>query len=92
MPAENRVGRDDRGDVTKAATAQPVATNGQPTAFLVGQADPAGHVPTEDGVFFDQVGHGVLLPPVKPADQRGEQQAERHLVEHGATVYTTDPI
>ena len=72
MPAENRVGRDDRGDVTKAATAQPVATNGQPTAFLVGQADPAGHVPTEDAVFFDQVGHGLLLPLVEPADQRGQ--------------------
>ena len=49
-------------------------------------------MPAEDAVFFDQVGHGVLLPPVEPADQRGEQQAERHRVEHGARVYTTDPI
>src|SRR5262245_25075301 len=46
MPPENRVGCDDRGDVTKAATAQPVSVHGQPTAFLVGQADPAAHVLT----------------------------------------------
>ena len=58
MPPENRVGCDDRDDVTKVATAQPVAMHGQPTAFLLGQADPAAHVPTEDAVFFDQVGHG----------------------------------
>jgi len=41
-----------------------VSVPGQPTAFLVGQADPAAHVPTEDAVFFDQVGHGLLLPLV----------------------------
>jgi hypothetical protein len=59
MPPENRVGCDDRGDVTKAATAQPVSMHGQPTAFLIGQADPAPHVPTEDTVFFDQVGEAT---------------------------------
>ncbi len=92
MPPKNRVGRDDRGDVTQAATAQPVSMHRQPTAFLIGQADPAAHVPAQDAVFFDQVGHGVLLPLVEPADQRGQQQAERQRVEHGARVYTTDPI
>ena len=64
MPAENRVGRDDRGDVTKAATAQPVATNGQPTAFLVSQADLAAHVPTEDAIFFDTAITAVFMPAV----------------------------
>jgi hypothetical protein len=41
MPPENRVGCDDRGDVTKAATAKPMSMHGQPTAFLIGQADQA---------------------------------------------------
>jgi len=36
IPAENCVGRDDRGDVTKAATAEPVSPHGQPTAFRIG--------------------------------------------------------
>jgi hypothetical protein len=56
MPAENGVGRDDGGNMTKATTAR--------------------HVPAQDAVFFDQVGHGVLLPPVEPADQGAEQRAE----------------
>ena len=45
MPPENRVGRDDRGDLTESATAQPVSVYGQSTTFLIGQADPAakGH-------------------------------------------------
>src|SRR6476660_2319802 len=31
MPTENRVGRDDRGDLTESATAQPVSVYGQST-------------------------------------------------------------
>ena len=48
--------------------------DGQPTAFLIGQAYPAAQVRAEDAVFFDQVGHGVLLPPVEPADQRASSR------------------
>ena len=92
MPPQNRVGRDDRGDLTKAATAQPVSVHGQPPAFLIGQADPAAHVSAQDAVLFDQVGHSVLLPLVEPADQRRQEHAEGQRVEHGARVYTTRPI
>ena len=92
MPAENRVGRDDRRDLTEAATAQPVPVPRQPTAFFIGQAEPAAHVPAEDAVFFDEVGHGVLLPLVEPADQRRQEHSEGQRVEHGGRVYTTDPI
>ena len=41
MPAQNRVGRDDRRDLTEAMPAQPMPVHGQPTSFLLGQADPA---------------------------------------------------
>jgi hypothetical protein len=41
----------------------------QPTAFLIGQADPAAHVSTQDAVLFYQVRDSVLLSLVKPADQ-----------------------
>ena len=40
MPPENRVGRDDRRDLTEPTTAQPVSMPRQPTAFLIGQTDP----------------------------------------------------
>ena len=47
-------------------------------------------MPTEDAVFFDQVGHGLLLPLVEPTDERGQQKAERQCLEHGGREYTTD--
>jgi hypothetical protein len=40
MPPKNRVGRDDRGDLTEAATAQPVTVPRQPPAFFIGQPNP----------------------------------------------------
>ena len=83
MPPKNRVGRDDRGHLTKAATTQPVSVPRQPPAFCIGQADPAAYVSTQDAVLFDQVGHGVLLPLVEPADQRRQEHSEGERVEHG---------
>ena len=92
MPPKNRVGRDDRGHLTKAATTQPVSVPRQPPAFCIGQADPAAYVSTQDAVLFDQVGDGVLLPLVEPADQRRQEHSEGERVEHGGRVYTTDRI
>ena len=92
MPAENRVGRNDRRDLTEPTTAQPVSVPRQPPAFLVGQTDPAGQVRSEDAVLFDQVGHGVLLPLVEPADQRHQKHSEGQRIEHGGRVYPTSPI
>ena len=92
MPPQNHVGRDERRDLTKAATAQPVSVPRQPTAFLIGQTEPAAHVPAQDAVFLDEVGHRCLLPLVEPADQRSQEHSEGQRVEHGERVYTTDPL
>ena len=70
MPPQNRVWRNNRRDLTEATTTQSVSVPRQPPAFLIGEAEPATHVPAEDAVFFDQVGHRLLLPLVEPADQR----------------------
>ena len=43
-------------------------------------------------VLFNQVRHSVLLSLVKPADQRRQEHAKGERVEHGARVYTSDPI
>ncbi len=48
-------------------------------------------MPTQDAVLFNQVGHGVLLPLVEPADQRRQEHSEGHRVEHGGRVYTHRP-
>ena len=66
-------------------------THRQPTAFLIGEADPAAHVSTQDAVLFYQVRDTVLLSLVKPADQSPQEHAKGERVHHGARVYTTDP-
>ena len=86
MPAENRVGRDNGRDRTQTATAEPLSTRRQPTAFLIRQPDPAVHVPAQNAVLLDQVDHGRLLPLVEPADQCGHEQAQGRRVEHGGSL------
>jgi hypothetical protein len=63
-----------------------VSVHRQLTALIIGQADPAAHVSAEDAILFDQVGHGVQLPLVEPADQRRQDHAEGERVEHGGRV------
>ena len=70
------------GHQLNGVTAQPVSVPHQPPAFLIGEAEPATHVPAEDAIFFDQAGHALLLPLVEPADQRSLGPAERRRVEH----------
>ena len=76
----------------EAATAEPMSEPRQPPAFVISQADPAAHVPTQDAVLFDEVGHGVLLPLVEPTDQRSQKHSEGERVEHGGRVYITDQV
>ena len=76
MPAENRVGRDDRGDVTKAPTPQAVAVPGQSPAFLVAQAKPAVDVRPQDAVLFN-VEHGGRSELQTPRRVSGEDQPTR---------------
>jgi hypothetical protein len=33
----------------------------------------------------------ILLSVVEPADERSEEHAKNHRLDHGARVYTTDP-
>src|SRR3989442_4065530 len=70
VPPENRVGCDDRRDLTEPATAHPVSMPGQPTAFFIGEADPATGARAEDAVFLNQIRHPRLPlggPPPGPS-------------------------
>src|SRR6478672_7334897 len=55
VPSENRVGRDDRRDLTEPAAAHPVSVHGQPTALVIGEADPATEARAEDAIFLNQI-------------------------------------
>src|SRR4051812_20496490 len=62
MPPQNRVGRDEGGDLTPPATAQPVPAHGQPTPLVIAQPQaPSPQLPPQDAILFDQIRHGLLL-------------------------------
>ena len=77
MPPENRIGRDDRGDLTELTTAHSVSVYGQSTAFLIGQADPVTEVRPENPVLFDQIGHRLPSPVGPPAGHGHHDQSKR---------------
>ena len=87
MPPENRVGRDDRGDLTESATAQPVSVHRQPTAFLIGQTDPAAQVRAEDAVFFDQIGNRLLPLVGPPAGHRHHEKSNRSDIHNRGSLH-----
>ena len=50
------------------------AAHGEPTSFIIGEPKAPTQLTPEDSVFFDQMGQGLLLPMIQPADQRGEKK------------------
>lgn len=88
MPSQNRVGRDDRGDLTQSSTSQPVPAHGEPTPFVIGQSKaPSTQLAPKDSIFFDQMGQAVLLLTIQPADQSGEKKPQGRDVDHGGSLH-----
>ena len=77
MPAEQRVGRDDRGDLAQRLTAQPVRPRGEPPPVVIGEAQaPPTQLPAQEAVFFDQIGDRLPLAALEPAGQDQQQHLE----------------
>lgn len=67
VPPENRVGCDDRRDLTEPATAYPVSMHGKPTAFFIGEADPATEARPEDAVSLNRYATVACRSSAQPA-------------------------
>ena len=88
MPPHNRVGRDDRGDLTQLSTSQPVPAHGEPTPFVIGQPKALStQLTPQDSIFFNQIGQGLLLLTIQPADQSDEKKPEGEDVDHGGSLH-----
>jgi hypothetical protein len=62
MPAQNRVGRDDRGDVGQQLSTQPLPASREPPTLRIGQPHARlGKLTPKYSVFLDQIGDNVLL-------------------------------
>lgn len=47
-------------------------------------------VTPKDAILFEQIGKGILLLTIQPADQYGEEHPQREHIDHGARVSITD--
>ena len=91
MPPENRVRRDDRGDLAQPSTTQPAPAYSQPTPLVIAQPQaPSPQLTSKDAILFDQIRQGLVLLTIQPADQRGEKHPQEKHVDPGRRVYITD--
>jgi hypothetical protein len=73
MPAQQRVRRRDRSDLSQGRTADLVRPRGQSTAIVVRQSQsPVPELSTQEPVFFDQIRNRLPLSAVQPAGQHAQ--------------------
>ena len=74
MPSQNRVRRDDRGDLAQRLAPESLSTHGQPTSLIIGEPEPAAaQLAPQDSILFHQIRHDVLLVPIEPAGESGQK-------------------
>jgi hypothetical protein len=62
--------------------------HGEPTPSVIGQPNVSPtQLSPQDSIFFNQIGHGLLLLTIQPADQSGEKKPEGENVDHGASLH-----
>ena len=68
VPAQDRIGRHDAGDVGEAPSAEGFTFHGQAASLVVGEANPSGTIRrAEDPVLLAQVVNDSLLLSIDPA-------------------------
>ena len=79
VPAQEGIGRDEGRDLFEALAAERVGERREAAAFGVRQAQPAAtELGFEDAVFLEEIGDDLLLVPLEPAGDHGDQDVEDH--------------
>ena len=79
IPAQEGVRRNQRGDLVQALAAKRVGERRKAAAFRVGEPQSAAtEVGFEDAVLFLEVGDDVLLVPLEPAGDHGDEDMQDH--------------
>ena len=75
VPAENRVRRDDAGDLHHDAPSEFLAAHGESTALGIGQAKrPRAQVLPEDPILLPEIRDQIVLVAVHPASARENEE------------------
>ena len=78
VPAENRVRRDDAGDLHPDAPSEFLAAHGESTALGIGQAKrPRAQVLPEDPILLPKIRDQIVLVAVHPASEREYEDLSR---------------
>jgi hypothetical protein len=79
IPAHEGIGRHKGCHLFEALAAEWVGKRREATAFRVRQAQPAATEPGfEDAVFLKEIRDDLLLVPLKPSSDHGDQDLENH--------------
>ena len=78
VPAENRVRRDDAGDLHQDAPSELLAAHGESTALGIGPTKrPRAQVLPEDPILLPEIRDQIVLVAVHPASERENEELER---------------
>ena len=68
MPGQQRLGRDNRGQLRHCASSQPLRFQSQPTTLVIGETESAAsELFAQDPVLLAQIIERLLLPLIHPA-------------------------
>jgi hypothetical protein len=91
VPAQNRIGRRDRGDAHELFPAGCLGFDRQPSALSIGESQPgAAQTPPVQRVLRDEVLDLRLQSPLKPAGNRQNEKVKR--VAHLAVTLPTGAV
>jgi hypothetical protein len=83
MPAEQRIGRGDRGELVQLVTTDANSPYRQAAPVGVSQAEArSAEVPAEYPILGNQVGEGITLAMLQPTGEHDEEQLEGRTVDH----------
>src|SRR5262249_50534228 len=89
MPAQNRIGCDNRRHLTQQMTAETSPAPRQIAPLLVAESEsPAGELTPLDAVLFDQIGDDILLLVVQPPGHGDENNPDEREVNHGQSLHS----
>ena len=81
VPAQKRVWRGDGGDLFQARAPEGVGERREAAALGLGQAQPApAQLEFEDTVFLEEIGDDLLLVPLEPAGDHGDEDMQDHRI------------
>ena len=79
VPAQEGIGRREGRHLFEALATERVGERREAAAFGVGQAQPAAtELGFEDAIFLKEIGDDLLLVPLEPAGNHGDEDVQDH--------------